>query len=109
MHEEDTLGTNPSGRLGLLLQLLAAISHLSTNSHALVVCFSRHHLIALGVAVDILGCTGTVSQRASVLHKVIQLAQALKEHAHDLYSFSAVMKALEMPQVSERAKTWLKR
>lgn len=58
---------------------------------------------------DILGCTGTVSQRASVLHKVIQLAQALKEHAHDLYSFSAVMKALEMPQVSGRAKMWLKR
>lgn len=59
----------------------------------------RHHLLALGVAVDILGCTGTVSQRAAVLHKLILLAQALKEHAHDLYSFSAVMKALEMPQV----------
>lgn len=49
---------------------------------------------------DILGCTGTVSQRATVLHKLILLAQALKEHAHDLYSFSAVMKALEMPQVA---------
>uniref|UniRef100_A0A3Q3ETZ8 Breast cancer anti-estrogen resistance protein 3-like n=1 Tax=Labrus bergylta TaxID=56723 RepID=A0A3Q3ETZ8_9LABR len=58
----------------------------------------RHHLIALGVAVDILGCTGTVGQRATVLHKVISLAKALKDHAHDLYSFSAVMKALEMPQ-----------
>ncbi|KAA8595246.1 hypothetical protein FQN60_012381 [Etheostoma spectabile] len=61
----------------------------------------RHHLIALGVAVDILGCTGTVSQRATVLHKLILLAQALKEHAHNLYSFSAVMKALEMPQSAE--------
>lgn len=61
--------------------------------------FFRHHLISLGVAVDILGCTGTVSQRASVLHKVILLAQALKEHTHNFYSFSAVMKALEMPQV----------
>ena len=49
---------------------------------------------------DILGCTGTVSQRATVLHKLILLAQALKEHAHNLYSFSAVMKALEMPQVA---------
>lgn len=48
---------------------------------------------------DILGCTGTVTQRAVVLHKLISLAQALKEHAHDLYAFSAVMKALEMPQV----------
>ncbi|CAJ1054041.1 breast cancer anti-estrogen resistance protein 3 homolog isoform X2 [Xyrichtys novacula] len=66
----------------------------------------RHHLIALGVAVDILGCTGTVSQRATVLHKLISLAQALKEHAHDLYSFSAVMKALEMPQIMRLEMTW---
>uniref|UniRef100_H3CS61 SH2 domain containing 3A n=1 Tax=Tetraodon nigroviridis TaxID=99883 RepID=H3CS61_TETNG len=66
----------------------------------------RHHLLALGVAVDILGCTGTVSQRAAVLHKIILLAQALKEHAHDLYSFSAVMKALEMPQVARLEMTW---
>ncbi|XP_022593812.1 breast cancer anti-estrogen resistance protein 3-like isoform X1 [Seriola dumerili] len=66
----------------------------------------RHHLIALGVAVDILGCTGTVSQRATVLHKVISLAQALKEHAHNLYSFSAVMKALEMPQILRLQMTW---
>ncbi|KAI3353389.1 hypothetical protein L3Q82_019928 [Scortum barcoo] len=66
----------------------------------------RHHLIALGVAVDILGCTGTVGQRAAVLHKLILLAQALKEHAHDLYSFSAVMKALEMPQIMRLQMTW---
>ncbi|XP_061687104.1 breast cancer anti-estrogen resistance protein 3 homolog isoform X1 [Syngnathoides biaculeatus] len=66
----------------------------------------RHHLIALGVAVDILGCTGTVSQRATVLHKFILLAQALKEHACDLYAFSAVMKALEMPQVMRLEMTW---
>lgn len=70
--------------------------------------FVRHHLISLGVAVDILGCTGTVSQRATVLHKVILLAQALKEHTHNLYSFSAVMKALEMHQVSKIKKLWLK-
>ncbi|KAM8878252.1 breast cancer anti-estrogen resistance protein 3 homolog isoform 3-T8 [Spinachia spinachia] len=66
----------------------------------------RHHLIALGVAVDILGCTGTVSQRATVLHKLILLAQALKEHAHNLYSFSAVMKALDMPQITRLEMTW---
>uniref|UniRef100_A0A8C4Z8X2 Breast cancer anti-estrogen resistance protein 3 n=1 Tax=Gadus morhua TaxID=8049 RepID=A0A8C4Z8X2_GADMO len=66
----------------------------------------RHHLIALGVAVDVLGCTGSVGQRAAVLHKVISLAQALKEHAHNLYSFSAVMKALEMPQVVRLEMTW---
>uniref|UniRef100_A0A3Q3WR74 SH2 domain containing 3A n=1 Tax=Mola mola TaxID=94237 RepID=A0A3Q3WR74_MOLML len=66
----------------------------------------RHHLIALGVAVDILGCTGTVSQRATVLNKLILLAQALKEHTHNLYSFSAVMKALEMPQIMRLEMTW---
>ncbi|XP_053187499.1 breast cancer anti-estrogen resistance protein 3 homolog [Scomber japonicus] len=66
----------------------------------------RHHLISLGVAVDILGCTGTVSQRATVLHKLILLAEALKDHAHNLYSFSAVMKALEMPQIMRLEMTW---
>lgn len=63
----------------------------------------RHHLLALGVAVDVLGCTSSVNQRALVLHKAIQLAQALRSNAHDLYAFSAVMKALEMPQVRVRA------
>nr|XP_057944013.1 breast cancer anti-estrogen resistance protein 3 homolog isoform X1 [Doryrhamphus excisus]XP_057944022.1 breast cancer anti-estrogen resistance protein 3 homolog isoform X1 [Doryrhamphus excisus] len=66
----------------------------------------RHHLMALGVAVDILGCTGTVSQRATVLHKFILQAQALKDHAHDLYAFSAFMKGLEMPQVLRLEMTW---
>ncbi|KAK7929272.1 hypothetical protein WMY93_005667 [Mugilogobius chulae] len=66
----------------------------------------RHHLISLGLAVDILGCTGTVNQRAAVIHKFILLAQSLKEHAHDLFSFSAVMKALEMPQIIRLEMTW---
>ncbi|XP_036391619.1 breast cancer anti-estrogen resistance protein 3 homolog isoform X2 [Megalops cyprinoides] len=66
----------------------------------------RHHLIALGVAVDILGCTGTVGQRAAVLHKVIQLAEQLRLSARDLYAFSAVMKALELPQVVRLEMTW---
>ncbi|XP_072513210.1 breast cancer anti-estrogen resistance protein 3 homolog isoform X1 [Salminus brasiliensis] len=66
----------------------------------------RHHLIALGIAVDVLGCTGSANQRAAVLHKVIQLAQALRDTAHDLYAFSAVMKALELPQVVRLEMTW---
>ncbi|XP_054912389.1 breast cancer anti-estrogen resistance protein 3 homolog isoform X2 [Poeciliopsis prolifica] len=66
----------------------------------------RHHLITFGVAVDILGCTGTVNQRATVLHKVILLAQALKEHVYNLFSFSAVMKALEMTQIVRLEMTW---
>ncbi|XP_066516544.1 breast cancer anti-estrogen resistance protein 3 homolog [Hoplias malabaricus] len=66
----------------------------------------RHHLIVLGIAVDVLGCTGSVNQRASVLHKVILLAQALRDTAHDLYAFSAIMKALELPQVVRLEMTW---
>ncbi|KAM8842072.1 breast cancer anti-estrogen resistance protein 3 homolog isoform 1-T1 [Synchiropus picturatus] len=66
----------------------------------------RHHLICLGVAVDVLGCTGTVGQRAAVLHKLICLARALREQAHDLFSFSAVMKALELPQIVRLEMTW---
>ncbi|XP_015256344.1 PREDICTED: breast cancer anti-estrogen resistance protein 3 homolog [Cyprinodon variegatus] len=66
----------------------------------------RHHLITLGVAVDILGCTGTVNQRATVLHKVIMLAQALKENVHNFFSFSAVMKALEMSQIVRLEMMW---
>lgn len=83
-------------------QLPSSSSHSHTHIHPsniFIFHVFRHHVIALGVAVDILGCTGTVSQRAAVLHKFISLAQALKEHAHNLYSFSAVMKGLEMPQV----------
>ncbi|XP_055080874.1 breast cancer anti-estrogen resistance protein 3 homolog isoform X2 [Periophthalmus magnuspinnatus] len=66
----------------------------------------RHHLIAMCMAVDILGCTSTVSQRAAVIHKFIILAQALKDHAHNLFSFSAVIKALEMPQIMRLEMTW---
>ncbi|KAI4897415.1 hypothetical protein NFI96_029502 [Prochilodus magdalenae] len=66
----------------------------------------RHYLIVLGIAVDVLGCSGSVNQRAAVLHKVIQLAQALRDTAHDLYAFSAVMKALELPQVMRLEMTW---
>ncbi|XP_057187397.1 breast cancer anti-estrogen resistance protein 3 homolog isoform X1 [Triplophysa rosa] len=66
----------------------------------------RHHVLALGMAVDLLGCTGSVGQRATVLHKVIQLAQELRDTTHDLYAFSAVMKALELPQVVRLEMTW---
>ncbi|XP_048869798.1 breast cancer anti-estrogen resistance protein 3 homolog isoform X2 [Brienomyrus brachyistius] len=66
----------------------------------------RHQLLALGLAIDILGCTGTVGQRAAVLHKIIQLAKELRHTAHDYYAFSAVMKALDLPQVVRLEKTW---
>ncbi|KAM4622440.1 breast cancer anti-estrogen resistance protein 3 homolog isoform 2-T2 [Discoglossus pictus] len=66
----------------------------------------RHHLLSLGVAVDILGCTGAVSERANTLHRIIQLASELRDFAGDLFAFSAVMKALTLPQVARLEQTW---
>uniref|UniRef100_A0A2K6QU60 BCAR3 adaptor protein, NSP family member n=1 Tax=Rhinopithecus roxellana TaxID=61622 RepID=A0A2K6QU60_RHIRO len=40
------------------------------------------------------------------LSKIIQVAVELKDSMGDLYSFSALMKALEMPQITRLEKTW---
>ncbi|XP_038601734.1 breast cancer anti-estrogen resistance protein 3 isoform X2 [Tachyglossus aculeatus] len=66
----------------------------------------RHHTMAIGIAVDILGCTGTLEERAATLNRVIQVAVELKDSVGDLYAFSAVMKALEMPQITRLEETW---
>ncbi|XP_038640822.1 breast cancer anti-estrogen resistance protein 3 homolog isoform X2 [Scyliorhinus canicula] len=66
----------------------------------------RHRLIVLGIAVDILGCTGSVGQRSAVLHKIIQLAVELKDSMGDLFGLSAIMKALELPQIVRLEHTW---
>ncbi|XP_051041533.1 breast cancer anti-estrogen resistance protein 3 isoform X2 [Phodopus roborovskii] len=66
----------------------------------------RHSTMAIGIAVDILGCTGTLENRAGTLNKIIQVAVELKDAMGDLYAFSAIMKALEMPQITRLEKTW---
>ncbi|XP_036901414.1 breast cancer anti-estrogen resistance protein 3 isoform X2 [Sturnira hondurensis] len=66
----------------------------------------RHSTMAIGIAVDILGCTGTLEDRAATLDRIIQVAVELKDSMGDLYSFSAIMKALEMPQITRLEKTW---
>ncbi|XP_027549977.1 breast cancer anti-estrogen resistance protein 3 isoform X1 [Neopelma chrysocephalum] len=66
----------------------------------------RHNTMAIGIAVDILGCTGNVEDRAATLNRIIQVAVELKDSLGDLYAFSAFMKALEMPQVSRLEQTW---
>ncbi|XP_038649790.1 breast cancer anti-estrogen resistance protein 3 isoform X2 [Scyliorhinus canicula] len=66
----------------------------------------RHYTLAIGIAVDVLGCTGSVGERAAVLSKIIQLALELKYSVGDLYAFSAVMKALDMPQITRLEDTW---
>ncbi|NXI39462.1 BCAR3 protein, partial [Galbula dea] len=66
----------------------------------------RHNTMAIGIAVDILGCTGNLDDRAATLNRIIQVAVELKDSLGDLYAFSAIMKALEMPQVSRLEQTW---
>uniref|UniRef100_A0A8C2VCV6 BCAR3 adaptor protein, NSP family member n=1 Tax=Chinchilla lanigera TaxID=34839 RepID=A0A8C2VCV6_CHILA len=66
----------------------------------------RHCTMAIGTAVDILGCTGTLEDRAATLNRIIQVAVELKDSMGDLYSFSAIMKGLEMPQIVRLEKTW---
>ncbi|XP_050816900.1 breast cancer anti-estrogen resistance protein 3 isoform X2 [Gopherus flavomarginatus] len=67
----------------------------------------RHNTMAIGIAVDILGCTGNVEERAATLNRIIQVAVELKDSLGDLYAFSAVMKALEMPQIARLEQTWI--
>lgn len=59
----------------------------------------RHNTMAIGVAVDILGCTGSLEERAATLNRIILVALELKDSMGDLYAFSSIMKALDMPQV----------
>uniref|UniRef100_A0A3P9QHH9 BCAR3 adaptor protein, NSP family member n=1 Tax=Poecilia reticulata TaxID=8081 RepID=A0A3P9QHH9_POERE len=66
----------------------------------------RHHTMAVGVAVDILGCTGTVEERASTLNRIILVAMELKNAVGDLFAFTALMKALDMQQISRLEETW---
>ncbi|TDH08861.1 hypothetical protein EPR50_G00102310 [Perca flavescens] len=66
----------------------------------------RHHTMAIGVAVDILGCTGSVDERASTLNRIILVALELKDTVGDLFAFMALMKALDLPQISRLEETW---
>ncbi|XP_077450854.1 breast cancer anti-estrogen resistance protein 3 isoform X2 [Stigmatopora argus] len=66
----------------------------------------RHHTMAIGVAVDILGCTGCVEERACTLNRIVLVALELKDTVGDLFAFTALMKALELPQISRLEDTW---
>ncbi|XP_037633792.1 SH2 domain containing 3Cb isoform X1 [Sebastes umbrosus] len=66
----------------------------------------RFQTMAIMLAVDVLGCTGTTEERAGLLHKIIQIAAELKSTMGDMFGFAAVMRALELPQVSRLEQTW---
>ncbi|XP_069823807.1 breast cancer anti-estrogen resistance protein 3 isoform X2 [Dendropsophus ebraccatus] len=65
----------------------------------------RHTTMSIGIAVDILGCTGNLDERVATLNKIIQLAVELKDLG-DFFAFTSVMKALDMPQITRLENTW---
>ncbi|XP_073427520.1 breast cancer anti-estrogen resistance protein 3 isoform X2 [Dendrobates tinctorius] len=65
----------------------------------------RHTTMAIGIAVDILGCTGNLEERVATLNKIIQLAVELKDLG-DYFAFTSIMKALDMPQIARLEHTW---
>lgn len=67
----------------------------------------RFHTMSIMIAVDILGCTGSTEERAALLHKTIQLAAELKSTMGNMFSFAAVMNALEMAQIARLEQTWM--
>ncbi|XP_041095112.1 SH2 domain-containing protein 3C-like isoform X1 [Polyodon spathula] len=67
----------------------------------------RFHTMSIMIAVDLLGCTGSTEERAALLHKTIQLAAELKSNLGNMFGFAAVMKALELPQISRLEQTWM--
>ncbi|KAL0965836.1 hypothetical protein UPYG_G00286360 [Umbra pygmaea] len=67
----------------------------------------RFYTMSIMMAVDLLGCTGSTEERATLLHKTIQLAAELKSNLGNMFGFAAVMRALELPQISRLEQTWM--
>ncbi|XP_063084108.1 SH2 domain-containing protein 3C isoform X2 [Cavia porcellus] len=67
----------------------------------------RFHTMSIMLAVDILGCTGSAEERAALLHKTIQMAAELRGTMGNMFSFAAVMSALDMAQISRLEQTWM--
>ncbi|KAL0979605.1 hypothetical protein UPYG_G00187200 [Umbra pygmaea] len=66
----------------------------------------RFQTMSLMLAVDILGCTGSADERAALLHKTIEMAAELKSTLGNMFGFAAIMRTLEMPQISRLEQTW---
>ncbi|XP_043094694.1 SH2 domain-containing protein 3C-like isoform X2 [Puntigrus tetrazona] len=66
----------------------------------------RFHTMSIMLAVQLLGCTGSAEERATLLHRVICLASDLKSSLGNLFGFATVMKCLELPQIARLDETW---
>ncbi|XP_060751770.1 SH2 domain-containing protein 3C [Tachysurus vachellii] len=67
----------------------------------------RFYTMSIMMAVDLLGCTGSTEERAALLYKTIQLAAELKSTMGNMFGFAAIMRALELPQISRLDQTWM--
>ncbi|KAI4901707.1 hypothetical protein NFI96_029243 [Prochilodus magdalenae] len=66
----------------------------------------RFHTMSIMLAVELLGCTGSVEERGALLHRTISLASELKNNLGNMFGFTAVMRVLELPQISRLEDTW---
>ncbi|XP_061763275.1 SH2 domain-containing protein 3C isoform X2 [Nerophis ophidion] len=67
----------------------------------------RFYTMSMTMAVELLGCTGSTEERAALLHKTIQVAAELKSNLGNMFGFAAVMRALDLPQISRLEQTWV--
>ncbi|XP_061913140.1 SH2 domain-containing protein 3C isoform X2 [Entelurus aequoreus] len=67
----------------------------------------RFYTMSMTMAVELLGCTGSTEERAVLLHKTIQVAAELKSNLGNMFGFAAVMRALDLPQISRLEQTWV--
>ncbi|XP_029618295.1 SH2 domain-containing protein 3C isoform X2 [Salmo trutta] len=67
----------------------------------------RFQTMSIMLAVEVLGCTGSTEERASLLHKTIQTAAELKSNLGNMFGFAAIMRTLELPQICRLEQTWM--
>ncbi|KAM9446224.1 SH2 domain containing 3Cb isoform 1-T2 [Clarias gariepinus] len=67
----------------------------------------RFYTMSIMLAMVLLGCTGSVDERGSLLHRMISLASELKTNLGNMFGFAAVMRVLELPQIVRLKDTWM--
>ncbi|XP_047674194.1 SH2 domain containing 3Cb isoform X2 [Tachysurus fulvidraco] len=67
----------------------------------------RFYTMSIMLAMVLLGCTGSVVERGSILHKIISLASELKTNLGNMFGFAAVMRVLELPQIVRLDESWM--
>lgn len=82
-------------------------STLNSNNQITLPCPLRFHTMSIMLAVELLGCTGSADERATLMQRFIYLASELKSNLANLFGFATVMKCLELPQVRRLMKAFV--